>query len=186
MPEYELSNEQMNYMKRLASRLIQWRKSAVIDADDLISAASVRWWQFLMRNPDMTNEFAETSIIFRQQVKFAMRDQIRASSPLKVTRSYQAKLQAYEKPYTVNIDSEFDIRAGDDFAYTDFMLDTLAAIQKLSERDQIILSLFIEQGYSFTEIAYVFDVSVSTITRAYHKAIETIKNDLQNTSVRKN
>ena len=187
MSEYEVTNEQMEYMKRLARRLIQWRKSASIDADDLISAASMRWWQFLMRNPDLKNDNAVTDLIFRQQVKFAMRDQIRDSSPVKVTRTYQAKLQAYQQHYTVDIESTLDIRAGDDFEYTDELIDVLSSIQKLPERDQIILSLSIDQGYSFTEIAYVLDVSVSTVTRAYQKSIDILKKNLHDLQIaRKN
>lgn len=177
MSEFEVSKEQSDYIKRLATRLIKWRKSAAIDADDLVSAASMRWWQFLVRNPDLQAD--DTDLLFRQQVKFAMRDQIRASSPVKVTRTYQAKLKAYEQPYTVNIESTLDIRAGDDFEYTDDLIDVLSSIQKLPERDQLILSLSVDQGYSFTEIAYVLDVSVSTVTRAYQKAIDTLKKNLQ-------
>ena len=172
-------------MKRLANRLIKWRKSAAIDADDLIAAASLRWWQFIVRNADLQTE--DLDLLFRQQVKFAMRDQIRDSSPVKVTRTYQAKLKAYEHPYTVNIESTLDIRAGDDFEFTDELMDVLSSIQKLPERDQLILSLSIDQGYSFTEIAYVLEVSVSTVTRAYQKALDTIKKNLKvSQSPRKN
>lgn len=177
MSEFELTRDQSEYMKRLAQRLIRWRKSASIDVDDLVSSASLRWWQFRMRNPELRVE--DEDLLFRQQVKFAMRDQLRTSFPVKVTRTYRAKLQAYEQPYTVNIESTLDIRAGDDFEYTDELIDVLSAIQKLPERDQIILSLSIEQGFSFTEIAYVLDVSVSTVTRAYQKAIDTLKKNLQ-------
>lgn len=177
MSDFDVTPEQMQYMRKLASRLVRLRKSSAIDADDLVAAASLRWWQFRLRNTSV--ELDEMDLLFRQQVKFAMRDQIRDSAPVKVTRTYQAKLKAYEQPYTVNIDSELDIRAGDDFAHTEIMIDVLSAIQKLPERDQIILSLSIDQGFSFTEIAYVLDVSVSTVTRAYQKSLATLKNNLQ-------
>jgi RNA polymerase sigma factor for flagellar operon FliA len=170
--DYELSAEQLSYIKRLARRLVQWRKSASIDVDDLISVASTRWWQFIIRSPKSGfDSSVPLDVIFKQQVKFAMRDLIRASSPVKVTRTQQAKLQAYEHPYTTDIASEFNLMAGDSFAYTNEMLDVLKVLRKLSEREQIILSLFIIEGYSFTEIAYAFDVAISTVTRAYNKAL---------------
>lgn len=173
----EMTEEQRIYMRRLALRLVRNRKSASIDEDDLMSAAAMRWWQFCIQHPDLS-DLPPLDILFRQQVKFAMRDVIRSSAPVKVTRAYQAKLQAYETPYTVDLDHAFDVQAGDEHEDYDTWLDVVTSIKNLSPREQIILSLHAERDYTFTEIAFVLDVSVSTVTRSYQHAIDKIKKDL--------
>lgn len=175
--EYELTQEQTRYIQRLANRYVQYRKSGSIDQQDLISAANLRWWQFCRKNPELTDE-RTIQICFYQQTKGAMRDVVRDSSPVKVTRTMQAKLQAYQRPYTVPVEHAIDFHAGDDSHDRDQWMDILDSLRKLSEREQIILSLYFEKGYSYTEIAEIFEVSVSTITRTYQKAIVRLKNDL--------
>lgn len=177
MSAEELTSDQEKFVLRLANRLIQFRRSASIDVDDLIAAARMRWWQFLLTHAESMLEIP-SDILFRQQVKFAMRDVIRESSPVKVTRAYRAKISAYERPYTVSIEHVIDVQAGDTHEDTELWLDVLASIQKLPIRDQMILSLIVERDHSFSDIAYLMDVSVSTVTRAYHKAIEAIRTDL--------
>ena len=181
MSEEDLTVDQIQYIKRLANRLVQFRRSASIDADDLIAAAHMRWWGFRLRNHEEITGIP-VDVLFRQQVKFAMRDVIRDSSPVRVTRTYQAQLQAYEQPYTVSLDHLIDVQAGGEPIDKELWMDVTAGIGKLSQRDQIILSLSVEQGYSFTEIAYVMDVSVSTVTRAYHKAIDFLRKDITQTN----
>ncbi|WP_245926334.1 RNA polymerase sigma factor [Sulfoacidibacillus thermotolerans] len=182
----DLTPEQMLYIKRLAHRLIQWRKSGSVDVDDLISAARTRWWKYCLRHPELADGVKgdEPSkdwvmIAFRQQVKYAMRDVLRDSSPVKVTRTYQAKIKAYETPYSVSLEHAINIRAGEEVADHDLWLDVISSIRQLSQRDQIILSLYAEQGYSFTEIAYALDLSVSTVSRAYQRTIELIKKNVE-------
>ncbi|MCI0183486.1 RNA polymerase sigma factor [Sulfoacidibacillus ferrooxidans] len=181
----ELTADQEWYVKRLAHRLIQWRKSGSVDTDDLISAARTRWWQYCMRHQDHSTTLNDQEqqewliIAFRQQVKFAMRDILRASTPVKVTRSYQAKMKAYESPYSVDLEHAINVRAGDEVANSELWFDVVASIQQLPQRDQIILSLFIEQGYNFTEISYAMDLSVSTVSRAYQRSLQIIKNNVE-------
>ncbi len=186
VPYSDFTVEQEQYVRRLALRLVHWRKSNSIDCDDLISVARTRWWQYCLRHKESMphNENQDTSeewimIAFRQQVKFAMRDTLRDSSPVKVTRSYQAKMKAYETPYTVDLEHAINIRAGDEVSDSELWQDVVVSIQQLSQRDQIILSLFVEQGYTFTEISCAMDLSVSTISRAYQRALQTIKNNVK-------
>lgn len=165
-------------MRRLANRYVQYRKSASIDAADLASAAQIRWWQFTSRNVELSDE-RTIQICFYQQVKGAMRDLVRASSPVKVTRTMQAQIQAYQRPYTVDMDHVLDLRAGDDVPFDkELWMDVMDSLKRLPEREQIILSLYFIHGYSYTEIAEVFEVSVSTITRAYQKALSAVKRDV--------
>lgn len=173
---FELSASETQYIERLARRYTQYRKSASIDYEDLVSVAKVRWWRYRVRNPE-SNDESILQMLFYQQVKGAMRDLVRDSYPVKVTRTMQAQLQAYQKPYTVSMESVYDVRAGDEERDVELWMDVLSALRKLTEREQIILSLYFEKGYSFTDIAFVFDVSVSTITRAYQKAIEFLKKE---------
>jgi len=179
----ELSPEQVRYVQRLAYRYVKYRKSASIDVQDLVSAANIRWWQFGIRHPDICDE-KTLQICFYQQVKGAMRDIIRESSPVKVTRTMQAQMQAYQKPYAVSFDHVVDVQAGEHQPDLDVWLDVVNSLKKLPEREQVILSLYIEQGYSYSEIAEIYEVSVSTITRAYRKAIDLIKQDLTNVNDR--
>ncbi|MDQ0190662.1 sigma-70 family RNA polymerase sigma factor [Alicyclobacillus cycloheptanicus] len=173
----ELSPEQSAYIRKLAQRYVYYRKSAAIDAQDLMSAATLRWWQFCQRNPDLQDERV-IQICFYQQVKGAMRDVIRDSSPVKVTRTMQAQMKAYQRPYTVELDHVIDIQAGEEHADYELWMDVVASLKKLPEREQLILSLYFERDFSFTEIAEILEVSVSTVTRAYRKALDAIKKDL--------
>jgi RNA polymerase sigma factor (sigma-70 family) len=174
----DLTPEQTAYIRRLARRLIRLRKSSSIDEDDLANAAAMRWWQFSVRQAGLIAPDA-FDVLFRQQVKFAMRDLIRESVPVKITRADQVKLQAYGTPYTVDIEHAVNITAGYDHEDPELWLDVVQALQRLPQREQLILSLSVDQGYSFTEIAYVLDVAVSTVTRAYHGAIEKLQKDLR-------
>ncbi len=176
-PEREFTPGQLAYLKRLARRLAGLRRSAAIDEDDLVGAAALRWWQFCLRN-GATCACDSNDILFRQQCKFGMRDALRDSAPVKVTRTDQAKLRAYETPYTVTLDHAIDLSAGDLHDDHELWMDVVQALQQLDQRDQTIISLFVEHGYTFTEIAYAMDVSVSTVTRAYRKGLDTVKKKL--------
>lgn len=171
---YPLTAEQSLYIKKLAQRYVQFRKSASIDRDDLISAATTRWWQFCIRNTHIQDETLLTKS-FYHHVKGAMRDVVRDSSPVKVTRTMQAQMRAYQTPYTVELDHAVDILAGEPQRDVDQWLDVVNGLKHLSERDRIILSLYFEQDLTFSEIAEVLDVAVSTVTRAYHRSIDSLK-----------
>ncbi|KYP81722.1 sigma-70 family RNA polymerase sigma factor [Ferroacidibacillus organovorans] len=180
MDLFSLTDEQTAYIRRLSYRYTQLRKSSIIDADDLIAVAKNRWWQFCVRlNQEGSPwDFDALAIIFRQQVKFAMRDAVRNSYPVKVTRSYQQKLQAYQMPNTISIDHALDITSDDGNIDQELWMDVMNALKELSHDEQLLLSLHIKDGYNFTEIAYVLDVAVSTITRRYQKTIEKLKKKL--------
>ncbi len=180
-----VTDEQHRYIQRLAYRLIRFRKSASIDSDDLVSAAEMRWWQYCMRTPELTDT-SSIDALFRQHIKFAMRDLLRDSTPVKVTRTYKAQLQAYDQPYTVELDHAIDITAGEEHVDTELWMDVTTLITKLPEKEQIVLALYHTDGYSFTEIAYALDVSVSTVTRMYKRSIDSLKINLaQTTNARK-
>lgn len=173
----QLSQEETGYVQRLARRYSKLRKSSMIDADDLISAANLRWWQFCLRQTEGLDEGFRRAC-FYQQVKGAMRDVVRDSSPVKVTRTMQAQLKAYERPSAVPLDYAVDVQVGDESLDSEVWMDVIAGLKRLGEREQIILSLYFEHGFNFSEIAQVLEVSVSTVTRTYHKAIESLKRDL--------
>nr|NNM89959.1 sigma-70 family RNA polymerase sigma factor [Bacilli bacterium] len=175
--QHVVSEAQHHYIKRLAERLIRFRRSASIDVDDLISVAETRWWHYCIKTPGID----DTSIIdtlFRQQIKFAMRDSLRDSSPVKVTRTYQAQLKAYERPFTVEIDHAIDISAGEAHRDAELWMDLTQLIKKLPEREQIVLNLYHIEGFNFSEIAYALDVAVSTVTRMHQHALETLRKNL--------
>jgi len=176
-----LSEDRIVYIKRLAFRYVNYRRSSSIDAEDLVSSAMIRWWEFSQVKLAKFTEVPE-EVLFRQQVKFAMRDLVRNSEPVKLSRSYKAKLQAYETPYAVSLDTALHIQeASSDIVDTESWLDIVGALQQLSTKEQLILSLSVEQGYTFTEIAYTMDVAVSTVTRQYQAALTKIKNILMGT-----
>ncbi|QQE78119.1 sigma-70 family RNA polymerase sigma factor [Alicyclobacillus sp. SO9] len=175
--QIDWSEEEAQYVERLATRYTQYRKSAAIDRDDLKSAAMIRWWRFRTRHPEVVDEKTR-QICFYQQVKGAMRDVVRDSAPVKVTRTMQAKMKAYQRPSTVTLDHVIDVRAVDTEHDRELWMDVLNELRRLPEREQLILSLYFEQGLNFTEIAQVLDVSVSTVTRAYQKSIDTLRKNL--------
>ena len=173
-----LTEERIHYIRRLAYRYVRLRRSAAIDEDDLVSAASLRWWQFTVTRLHAFDTVPE-EVLFRQQIKFAMRDTIRESEPVKVTRTQRSKLKAYEMPYSVDIEHVINISAGEEHTDPELWLDVVNSLQTLSVKEQTVLSLSVMHGYTFTEIAYAMNVSVSTVTRQYQNALEKIKKDLQ-------
>lgn len=178
MEDYALTDERIQYIKRLAYRYAQYRRSAFIDAEDLVSCAMTRWWQFCQHRDPPPSDIPD-EVLFRQQVKFAMKDAIRTSDPVKVSRSYQSKLKAYEMPYAVSLDHAQDVQTDESPVDPEMWLDVPSALKTLSEEEQILLSLIVDQGYSFTEVAAVFGVAVSTVTRQYRAALDRVKKNLQ-------
>ncbi|MCY0902910.1 MAG: sigma-70 family RNA polymerase sigma factor [Firmicutes bacterium] len=178
MEDYALTDERIQYIKRLAYRYAQYRRSAFIDAEDLASCAMTRWWQFCQQRSSPPADVPD-EVLFRQQVKFAMKDAIRTSDPVKVSRSYQSKLKAYEMPYAVSLDHAQGVQTDESPVDPEMWMDVLSALKTLSEKEQILLSLVVEQGYSFTEVATVFGVAVSTVTRQYRTALDRVKKNLQ-------
>ncbi|MCY0870255.1 MAG: hypothetical protein OWT27_06660 [Firmicutes bacterium] len=173
----DLTDQQQMYIRRLARRLIGLRKSGAVDVDDLMSAAAARWWHFCIQHPEYPVD-GDCDIVFREQVKFAMRDILRTSYPVKITRADQAKLAAYETISSVSLEHAAGLEAIPEFEDYDLWLDVVAALQRLSEREQMILSLHIDRGLTFTEIAYAMQIAVSTATRSYQGALQKIKKDL--------
>jgi RNA polymerase sigma factor (sigma-70 family) len=173
----DLTAAQHTYIRRLAHRLIGLRRSAAVDVDDLMSAATARWWQFCIHHPEYRSD-ADCDIVFREQVKFAMRDILRTSAPVKLTRADQAKLAAYETVTSVPLEQAAGLEATPEHDDYDLWLDVVAALQRLSEREQLILSLHLDRGLTFTEIAYAMQIAVSTATRSYQGALQKIKKDL--------
>lgn len=173
-----LSEDRIVYIKRLAYRYASFRRSSVIDADDLISGAMIRWWEFSQNRLASLQHIPE-DVLFRQQVKFSMRDQIRNSEVVKVSRSYKAKLAAYEVPYAVSLDHALHVQTQEVPVDPDVWIDVVDALKLLSDKEQLVLSLAVEQGYTFTEIAYAMDVAVSTVTRQYHGAVAKLKKNME-------
>ncbi|MCY0893415.1 MAG: sigma-70 family RNA polymerase sigma factor [Acidibacillus sp.] len=175
--DYEISTEQSGYIQRLATRYVRYRKSGSIDKEDLISAANSRWWQFCLRQHHSLDETL-VKMCFYEQVKGAMRDVVRSSSPVNVTRTMHKNMQAYQQPYTVDLNYAVNILAGDEQGDHDQWLDVVTSLGNLPQREQIILSLYFERDLNFSRIAEILEVSVSTITRSYQSALEHIRKDL--------
>jgi len=172
------TQEQENYVLRLARRYVRLRQSAAIDVEDLVSAARLRWWQYASRVEDEMNDEAIRRHFF-VHVKGAMRDAIRDSSPVKVTRSMRSKLGAYQQLTTVDIEHAIDIHGGEPTYDTELWMDLVQQLKRLPERDAIILSLYFEQDLNFSEIADILDIAVSTVTRSYQKTLAFLKKNLQ-------
>lgn len=181
MEDLGLTEDRIIYIKRLAYRYAAYRRSAVIDADDLVSGAMMRWWEFSQNRLASLQEIPE-EILFRQQVKFSMRDQIRNSEVVKVSRSYKAKLEAYETPYAVSLDHALHVQTQESEVDPDLWIDVVDSLKRLTDKEQLVLSLAVEQGFTFTEIAYAMDVAVSTVTRQYHGALAKLKKNMEQPS----
>ncbi|MDP9728638.1 sigma-70 family RNA polymerase sigma factor [Alicyclobacillus tolerans] len=174
-----LTDGQEQYIQRLARRYVHYRKSASIDVDDLVASARMRWWQFTQTEAHHILTEEARLRLFYAHVKGAMRDVVRSSSPLKITRTYQTQLQAYQKPQVMNIEHAIDVRAEESPVEMEIWLDVVQGIQQLDEREKLVLSLYFEEDLTFTEIAEVLNVSVSTATRIYQKAIKFLQKKLQ-------
>ncbi len=64
-----------------------------------------------------------------------------------------------------------------DFYYPIYLNDAVEiATRKLNDRDKMFIDLIINHGMTNTEIAKQFGVSQPTVSRVYHKFIESIRN----------
>ncbi|KUO95702.1 sigma-70 family RNA polymerase sigma factor [Ferroacidibacillus organovorans] len=167
-----ISVTEEHYIKKLAYRWIQRRQSGSIDQKDLESSALLRWIECCKRYPELAGSGREA--MFRETVKGAMRDTLRKSSPVKMPRKNPYLPITYVDP------SFIDERVGNEPALDrDLYMDVLHAIRNIPKREQIILSLHIEEGLTMTEIAEVLSVSVATVSRSYRSAIEQIRKSVQ-------
>jgi len=84
------------------------------------------------------------------------------------------QMKAYEMPYAVSLDHAQDVQTDESPVDPEMWLDVPSALKTLSEEEQILLSLIVDQGYSFTEV-----VAVSAMTRHYRAALDRVRKNLQ-------
>lgn len=157
------------YMHKLAKRLIRYRRSSMVDEQDLVSAALSALWQ-------RTREHAVDEKYAKQVIKYAMLTALRDSSLLKTPRSVPMAqaIQAYQK---ASDPMELDRAMGNDpieaWEQDELVRQIESKIGELPREDQILLSLVFEQSLSFQDVAVVLG---STKSQIYHRYRAILKN----------
>ena len=67
----------------------------------------------------------------------------------------------------------------DELIYQETIQDIAKAISQLSEKEQLVLSLFYKEELTFTEIGQILNLSTSRISQIHSKAIYQLRKILQ-------
>ncbi|MBF8378072.1 sigma-70 family RNA polymerase sigma factor [Alicyclobacillus mali] len=162
------------YIQRLARRLIRYRRSAMIDEQDLISSAITALWQ-RSQEREVNERYA------KQVIKYAMLTVLRNSALLKMPKStpMAQAIQAYQRAS--------DLQSAEYVAVEDPMerweneeLVRQAAlkISELRREDQILLSLIFVESLSFQEAADVLNQTKAQVYHRYQSLIRQLQTSL--------
>lgn len=152
---------------RLARRLVRYRRSAMIDEQDLASGAMTALWEKYAKNPELDERVA------KQTIKYAMLEALRNSALVKtrnkameqVLRTYR-EFSVYDEPRYTPVDAWVDAEP---------VRQVSAIIAQLQREDQVLLSLIWEEGCSMAEVAEILSISKSRVFQRYSELIKTIK-----------
>lgn len=155
------------YAIRLARRLVRYRRSAMVDEQDLASAAMTA----LLEKIQTVGEIEER--VAKQTIKYAMLETLRNSALVKtrnrqmeqVLRTYQ-EISVYDEPRYDPVNTWIDAEP---------VREVSAIIACLSPEDQLLLSLVWEEGCSLAEVAEVLSISKSRVHQRYSDLIKSVK-----------
>ncbi|RIV20822.1 sigma-70 family RNA polymerase sigma factor [Alicyclobacillaceae bacterium I2511] len=158
------------YVVRLARRLIRYRRSGMIDENDLVSAALTRLWQV-----EQEGKLADQSA--RVAIKYAMLEVLRGSGLLHSPRSttYQKAMAAYGQ---LGATVEPSASPVEKWIEAEPVREVQHIIQGYPRQDQLLLSLIWEQGCSLQEAAEVLDLSKTRVHQRYGEIIRRIRSQL--------
>lgn len=160
-----------DYVVRLAHRLVRFRRSSMIDADDLISEALVKLWEKEKQLGELDNRIA------RNTIKYAMLEQLRRSNMLHVSRTVpvQHAISVYRNSVS------WEERLGsvtnpiEEWVATEPVREIQAIIDSFSYEDRLLLSLIWEEGCSLQQAAEVLGISKSRVHQRYQELIRRIR-----------
>jgi len=162
------------YIHRLAKRLVRFRRSAMLDEQDLASAAVSALWQ-KCREQSLDERRA------KQVIKYAMLDALRSSNIAKMPRSTSISqaIQAYRQAAQPDaIDrAHFDdpIEAWEN---AELVRQIASKLDELARGDQILMSLIFEQELSFQEAAEVLGMTKSQVYHRYQAILAWVRREL--------
>lgn len=156
-----------DYAIRLARRLVRYRRSAMIDEQDLASGAMMALWEKYDGGHVMNERTA------KQTIKYAMLEALRNSAIVRtrnkameqVLRTYR-ELSVYDEPRYNPVDAWVDAEP---------VREVSGIIAQLPRDDQVLLSLVWEEGCSLAEVAEILSISKSRAFQRYSELIKSIK-----------
>lgn len=155
------------YVKRLARRLVRFRRSSMIDENDLVSAAMSRLWE--VEQQKVLDEPAA-----RLAIKYAMLDVLRKSAMVSLPRStpYKQAIAAYTQLSAAVEPRGFPV---DSWVENEPVREVAAIIESFPYEDKLLLSLIWEEGCSLQDVAEILSVSKSRIHQRYRDLIAKIQ-----------
>lgn len=156
------------YVIRLARRLVRFRRSGMIDENDLVSSAMIRLWERESKDGSLCEQIA------RQTIKYAMLDVLRNSALVKAPRSapVQHALQAYQR---MTVAAEPTVSPLEDWVEAEPVREVTEIINAFEYNDKLLLSLVWEQGCSMQEAADVLGLSKTRVFQRYNELLKSIK-----------
>ncbi|WP_041695474.1 sigma-70 family RNA polymerase sigma factor [Alicyclobacillus acidocaldarius] len=159
------------YIYRLAQRLVRYRRSAMVDEQDLVSVAMSALWQ-RGREQALDEKYA------KQIIKYAMLTLLRNSSLLKMPRSVPMAqaIEAYQKAKSA--DELERVPAGnpiEQWEQDELVREIVSKMAELPRQDQILLSLVFEQSLSFQDVATVLGLTKSQVYHRYRAILKELR-----------
>ena len=158
------------YVVRLATRLIHYRRSGMIDENDLVSAAMTRLWEV-----EQKGTLDERSA--RVAIKYAMLEVLRRSGLVTSPRSttYQQAIAAYAQLSAI---TEPNTSPVEEWINAEPVREVQRIIEGFPYSDQILLSLIWEEGCSLKEAADVLSLSKTRVHQRYGELIRRIRSQI--------
>src|SRR5579875_1883517 len=166
--------EYKDYAVRVARRFVRYRRSFMIDEQDLVSAALTRLWELQSQKGEVEDAIAKRTI------RLAMLDTVRTSSIIKTPRNVNMRqaLQAYQQISNISASEEPRFSPVDDWVDEEPIRQIWRIIEGLPQEDRYIVSLIWEQGCSIQDAADVLYLSKSYVHRRYQDILKRIKSQL--------
>lgn len=159
------------YAQHQARRFIRYRRSGMLDENDLVSSAMIRLWERESQSGELEEKTA------RREVRLAMLDVLRNSSLIRTPRGtpMNQAIQAYRDISTIGQHEEPRFDQVNDWVESEPVRDVWIMVEGFSEEDKLLLSLIWEEGCSYQEAAEVLGLSKSQIGHRYQELIKKLK-----------
>jgi RNA polymerase sigma factor FliA len=167
-------SEYKDYATAIARRFVRYRRSGMIDENDLLSTAMTRLWEIQLQKGELDEKTA------KRVIRLAMLDVVRSSSIVRTPRnlSMHQAIQAYQQINNIGFSEEPRFYPVDEWVNQEPVRQVSLIVDGLPYDDRLLLSLVWEQGCSLQDAADVLEVSKATVNRRYQAIINKIKSQV--------
>lgn len=168
--------EYKDYATVVARRFVHYRRSGMIDENDLVNMALTRLWEVQRDNGALDERVA------KRMIRLAMLDAVRSSAIVRTPRNINMRqaIQAYQQISNISANDEPRFYPVDEWIENEPIRQVTLIVDGMPKEDRLLLSLIWEQGCSLQDAANVLQASKATVSRRYQDILKKIKTQVLN------